>query len=89
MLLVCDLFNGPRHLSPIHLHDGEQHPACAAGYRSYVLTCSMWAAGGGSPAAGGVSPGEGVEYIRTGQLQVSLQLDELAQLGGPMLRLLV
>ena len=40
-------------LSPIHLHDGEQHPACTAGYGSYVLTCTIWAAGGGSPAAGG------------------------------------
>ena len=36
-----------------------------------------------------MAPGEGVEHIWTGQLQVSLQLDELAQLGGPMLWLLV
>ena len=42
-----------------------------------------------SPAAGGMTPGEGVEHIGAGQLQVSPWLDELAQLGGPMLWLLV
>ena len=42
-----------------------------------------------SPAAGGMSSGRGVEHICAGQLQVSPQLDELAQLGGPMLWLLV
>ena len=42
-----------------------------------------------SPAAGGMSSGRGVEHICAGQLQVSPQLDELVQLGGPMLWLLV
>ena len=42
-----------------------------------------------SPAAGGMSSGEGVEHICADQLQVSSQLDELAQLSGPMLWLLM
>ena len=42
-----------------------------------------------SPAAGGMSSGRGVEHICAGQLQANSQLDELAQLGGHMLWLLV